>query len=203
MNAIRTCLATSALLVLPAMMQPSQAHPAHAAPGMAAAPVAAQLAPPAAAQPVAFVAPARIVEGPRQALGRGQAFTWVGLDAAGMPISLGIGLTQAALAGLPDEMVGFNLALPAQARALGYDHVGLDWAPRGHEPPGVYDRPHFDIHFYRVSAAALERIVPEDPDYEAKLAREPSADLVPPGFVGCTAVCHAWARTGSLPTRPS
>jgi hypothetical protein len=26
--------------------------------------------------------------------------------------------------------------------------VGLNWNPHGHIPPGVYDLPHFDFHFY-------------------------------------------------------
>ena len=24
----------------------------------------------------------------------------------------------------------------------------LNWNPHGHIPPGIYDRPHFDVHFY-------------------------------------------------------
>jgi len=180
-NTIRTWLAAAALVALPAILQPLQAHPVHSWPAPSTRPPAAPLVP-VAAESVTVVAPARTVEGPRQALGRGEAFTWVGLDAAGRPISLGIGLTQTAMDGLPDTITDLNLALPAEARTLGYDHVGLDWIPQGHEPAGVYDKPHFDVHFYRISVAARDRITPEDPGYEEKLAREPAAGLVPPGF---------------------
>ncbi|PWS34286.1 hypothetical protein DFH01_24985 [Falsiroseomonas bella] len=168
-------------MALPAILQPSQAHPAHAGPAPSVSRAAPTLVS-VATQAETAVAPARTVEGPRQALGRGEAFSWVGLDAAGRPISLGIGVTQTALDELPDAATELNLALPAEAGTLGYDHVGLDWIPHGHEPAGVYDKPHFDLHFYRISVAARDRITPEDPDYEAKLAREPAAGLVPPGF---------------------
>ena len=32
------------------------------------------------------------------------------------------------------------------------DHLGLFWNPRGHEPEGRYDTPHFDFHFFGIPA---------------------------------------------------
>lgn len=29
-----------------------------------------------------------------------------------------------------------------------FDYVLMNWNPMGHMPPGVYDKPHFDVHFY-------------------------------------------------------
>lgn len=29
-----------------------------------------------------------------------------------------------------------------------FEYVGFGWNPQGHTPEGVYDVPHFDIHFY-------------------------------------------------------
>jgi hypothetical protein len=29
--------------------------------------------------------------------------------------------------------------------------VWLNWNPAGHEPPGIYDLPHFDLHYYMIS----------------------------------------------------
>lgn len=29
-----------------------------------------------------------------------------------------------------------------------FDYVLMNWNPMGHMPPGVYDLPHFDVHFY-------------------------------------------------------
>ena len=40
-------------------------------------------------------------------------------------------------------------ALAASARAdIPFKWVLLNWTPHGHIPPGVYDTPHFDVHFY-------------------------------------------------------
>ena len=32
-----------------------------------------------------------------------------------------------------------------------FDHIEVDWNPYGHPPAGVYDLPHFDLHFYMVT----------------------------------------------------
>ncbi|GAA0565275.1 PEP-CTERM sorting domain-containing protein [Rhizomicrobium electricum] len=42
------------------------------------------------------------------------------------------------------------LTLPSQASATGFTVLGLEWNPHGHEPAGVYDQPHFDLHFYYI-----------------------------------------------------
>src|SRR5690606_13008632 len=64
-----------------------------------------------------------------------------------------------------------------------YRFVGLGWNPGGHEPPGIYDRPHFDFHFYSITEAERAKIVPTEPDYEVKSAHEPLAELIPAGYV--------------------
>lgn len=152
-------LAAAALALLPAL----QAGPARAQPAMAAEGV-------------------RIVEGAGLPLGRGTATSWVALDARGAPVAVGVDLTEAALDGLPGHKSDIDLALPPEARQAGYDHVGLDWQAHGHAPAGVYDVPHFDVHFYRIGPAERDRIVPEDPEFEARLARPPAAGTVPPGL---------------------
>jgi hypothetical protein len=43
------------------------------------------------------------------------------------------------------------LTLPSQASGTGFQVLELGWNPQGHEPPGVYDLPHFDFHFYYIS----------------------------------------------------
>ena len=53
-------------------------------------------------------------------------------------------------------------------------HVFLNWNPAGHEPPGIYDLPHFDFHFYLVPDA--ERVASTD---MAKINIQPAADYVP------------------------
>jgi hypothetical protein len=137
---------------------------------------------PARSQPVAGAQTVRTVEGARLPLGRGTATAWVGLDARGAPVAVGVDLTEAALDDLPGQKSSIDLALPPEARQAGYDHVGLDWEAHGHGPAGVYDVPHFDVHFYRIGVAERDRIVREDPEFEAKLARPPADGYLPPGL---------------------
>ncbi|HSC96841.1 MAG TPA: hypothetical protein VLC73_17935 [Burkholderiales bacterium] len=43
------------------------------------------------------------------------------------------------------------IPLPSEAARrsdIPFKWVGLNWNPHGHIPPGVYDLPHFDVHFY-------------------------------------------------------
>src|SRR5215467_6905869 len=98
----------------------------------------------------------RIVYGPAQSLGQGTARVYVALNGAGKPTSLGIALTEGSMNALPQtplpgggmSAVNLILALPAEAKATGFDHAMLDWNPMGHEPDMVYTLPHFDFHFY-------------------------------------------------------
>lgn len=136
----------------------------------------------ARAQPVALAQEVRIVEGARLPLGRGTATAWVGLDARGAPVSVGVDLTETALDDLPGHKTSIDLPLPPEARQAGYDHVGLDWEAHGHAPAGVYDVPHFDVHFYRIGVAERNRIVREDPEFEAKLAKAPADVYMPSGL---------------------
>ncbi|MCC6587636.1 MAG: hypothetical protein IT168_13145 [Bryobacterales bacterium] len=51
--------------------------------------------------------------------------------------------------GTPPAALYFTL--PSQGAGTGFQVLELDWNPHGHEPPGVYDLPHFDFHFYYIS----------------------------------------------------
>ncbi len=56
----------------------------------------------------------------------------------------------------------YVLRLPAEVSLPPYDHVTLDWNEHGHEPMHVYDKPHFDVHYYFLSEAERDRIGPDD-----------------------------------------
>ncbi|MEW6601654.1 MAG: DUF5602 domain-containing protein, partial [Nitrospirota bacterium] len=92
--------------------------------------------------------------GPYRDMGQGRARAFVTLDKGGTPAVIGIRMSESALAGLPAEPPRdadgweYVLALPKEAAKSGYDHIVIDWNPEGHIPPGVYDTPHFDFHFY-------------------------------------------------------
>lgn len=107
----------------------------------------------------------------------------------GAPVEVGVALDERALEDLPArnphaprtspaghehvDNYPYLLSLP-EGGAPPYRFVELDWNPGGHEPPGIYDTPHFDFHFYTVSPAERASIVPSDPRFQEK------ADLLPP-----------------------
>ncbi|MEO7103377.1 MAG: DUF5602 domain-containing protein [Gemmatimonadaceae bacterium] len=128
--------------------------------------------------------------GPSASFAQGTARAWVTTDATGSPTALGIAMTSGALQGLPTTVSGpsptalmVTLSLPDQAKGIGFDHAELGWNPNGHEPPQLYGVPHFDLHFYMISAAAQAAILPSDPQYGAKAANYPTAAFVPKGYV--------------------
>lgn len=120
--------------------------------------------------------------------GNGTARSWVELDADGTPVSVGITLTEAAMGGLPADvtpgliwMVEYILEFPDIA-GLPFDHVGVNWNPKGHPPPGIYSPPHFDFHFYTINRAARERITARGVDLE-RCSRAPATGLLPAAYV--------------------
>lgn len=123
--------------------------------------------------------------GPEVQLGNGVARTFVQME-NGRPEEVGIEMSEAALTGLPaggDHVTNSRtLELPARHQTP-YRHVTLDWNPAGHEPPGIYDLPHFDFHFYLISSEARMAIMPTDPEYQAKAAKYPAPQYIPAGYV--------------------
>jgi hypothetical protein len=71
---------------------------------------------------------------------------------ASRPQSIGVELSAEAVDGLPDTEAEFALPLPAETSVPPWDHVAIDWNPHGH-PPDAYMLPHFDFHFYDISAS--------------------------------------------------
>ena len=126
--------------------------------------------------------------GPSIALGEGRAYAFTTIDASGKPIAIGLRMSEPALKGLPVEMphdaTGWEyiLPLPKEASTLGYDHVGIDWNPKGHIPDGVYDMPHFDFHFYMISQADKEKITLKGEDL-ARAHKAPAPEFMPEGYV--------------------
>lgn len=127
-------------------------------------------------------------------VGNGSARVYVVLG-KGAPAEVGVALSEAMLAGLPaDRSPGgtqmpdghhtYDYILPMPARnPTPYRFVGLGWNPAGHVPPGIYDQPHFDFHFYSITEAQRSAILPSDPAFDTKAARRPAPELVPAGYV--------------------
>lgn len=125
--------------------------------------------------------------GSQASLGNGSVRTFVRLDAEGNPTAVGVTLTEAALTGLPDggdhEENMTELDLPAEATHLPIDHVSVDWNPHGHEPPGIYEQPHFDFHFYLMTRAQRDAIDPTASDFGEKAGRAPAEAHIPAGYI--------------------
>lgn len=109
--------------------------------------------------------PPRTFYGTAVKLGNDSIRSFVTLDASGQPASIGLRVGENALNGLPtDTLPGkpefeYTIPLPSQANATGIDHIEVDWNPFGHEPQGIYNVPHFDMHFYYVSEGEQASVI--------------------------------------------
>jgi hypothetical protein len=122
-------------------------------------------------------------KGESEPLGDGIVYSWVTLDAEGNPSAIGVNFTELALSGLPEgEVVEYILPLPEEASATAYDHIGIDWNPEGHEPQGIYDSAHFDVHFYMIGQEERDKITATEEDM-ANLEKEPEPEFIPEGYV--------------------
>jgi hypothetical protein len=118
-------------------------------------------------------APAARTMGWQVKLGGGTAASYAELDGSGAPTAIGVVWSGRALDGLPahsDEHRCFGrdkdgamradtkcqhthefvIPLPdsvARRDDIPFKWVLLNWNPTGHIPPGIYDVPHFDVHF--------------------------------------------------------
>jgi hypothetical protein len=120
-------------------------------------------------------APAARSLGAYASVGNGTVSSYADFDKSGAPTAIGIVFQASALEGLPTahsdghhcfdrnkdgkidaqaECFGSHewiIPLPsevARRSEIPFKWVGLNWNPAGHIPPGVYDLPHFDVHFY-------------------------------------------------------
>jgi hypothetical protein len=134
--------------------------------------------------------------GPEMPVGQGTARTYV-LVSGGVIDEVGVALSEATLHGLPTLGehhpgagdghhgrldVEYLLEMPALA-GLPYRFVELGWNPWGHPPEGIYDRPHFDVHFYTIALEERNAIDPREEGFPGRAARIPAEALAPAGYV--------------------
>lgn len=121
--------------------------------------------------------------GERISIGNGQAWTFISVDAQEIPTAIGVRFDSEVLEGLPMGSVfsdEFMMKLSTAVAVPPYDHITMDWNEHGHEPPGVYDVPHFDFHFYFMSEAERNKIGPTDVvQFNAPM----EASYLPPGYL--------------------
>ncbi|GAC1381931.1 MAG: DUF5602 domain-containing protein [Hymenobacter sp.] len=143
------------------------------------------------------------VSGPAVTMGNGTATAWLDLDAQGKPTSIGFTLSKAAFDNLPTTLPGtdYMLALPNEAlQKTPFQHIMLNWNPMGHEPVGIYNVPHFDMHFYMVPMSEVMSIPPyaQNP---AGFDKTPAPAYLPAGYVknpgGVPAMGAHWTDVAS------
>jgi len=118
--------------------------------------------------------------GPTVPIGNGVARAWVQENGNGEPVAVGINLSEKALQNLPQEPAAFVLQFPPNKGMYFYKHMLVDWNPDGHEPPGVYDVPHFDFHFYTITNEERLEIGPAGaPGFD----NLPGPQYVPPAYI--------------------
>jgi hypothetical protein len=154
-------------------------------------------------------------DGTAQRIGNGTVRTYVLFDPANraVPIEVGIALSARALEGLPAPMAmeGANdamsshfdtherlLALPAE-NPTPYTFIQFNWNPGGHEPPGVYDQPHFDFHFWNASREVRNSIVPENPEFAVKGGRLPAEQFRSQYYIDASTAARAPAAAMTVP----
>ncbi|NIM50080.1 MAG: hypothetical protein GTN62_07055 [Gemmatimonadales bacterium] len=115
-------------------------------------------------------------------LGNGTVSTYAEFDGGDLPTAIGVVYSSGALEGLPTEPSDqhhcfdrdgdgrvevdseciptheFVIPLPdavSKRSDVPFKWALFNWNPAGHIPPGIYDVPHFDVHFYMVPIASV------------------------------------------------
>lgn len=130
-------------------------------------------------------------------LGDGTAKSFIKHDAAGIPLEVGVAISEAAMNTLPHSGGDLALDLPTSNAKMPYKFVYLNYVHGGHEPHGVYTKDHFDVHFYTVANTVRETITS---DKDPRLMRFPEKDKIPTNYIFAGAVPFMgshWADTTS------
>lgn len=147
-------------------------------------------------------------------LGNGYAKTYVRLAPPSNtltgrrpPLALGVEVSAEAMNSLPNENTMLVIDFPIRARETPFQYMMLDWNPQGHEPAGVYDKPHFDFHFY---IQDLDEVMMIDPgpcsgldceDYDKAMKPVP-AQFNPEGYINVGSVVPYMGNHLIDPTSP-
>lgn len=114
-------------------------------------------------------------DGAAVSIGNGTAYAYV-VDGGAGASSIGVAFSRTALDGLPATDAMWTLPLPQGSAVAPFDHIMINWNAQGH-PPGPYMVPHFDFHFYTITAAA-QAAIQGGPDTTAVPATNVPKDYV-------------------------
>ncbi len=136
----------------------------------------------------------RVFKGAVQTFQHGKAWTWYEEDNTGKPLRLAIAVDDEAMKSLDRSVPGedhggghthnnsISLKLHPKAGTTPFNHVLVDWNPQGHPPAPVYDKPHFDFHFY--TSTEQERMaIPAYEQDSLKFKNLPSAGYMPQSYI--------------------
>ena len=105
--------------------------------------------------------------GPQVQMGNGHIRSWININKSDKkPIAIGIEFTHKSFDELPidpENHAAGTFVLKLHSKAISstpFDHIVVNWEPNGHEPAGIYNVPHFDMHFYKISMAEQAAIGP-------------------------------------------
>ena len=124
--------------------------------------------------------------GPVVQMGEGHARSWVNITHDDKALAIGIEMTEGALQQHDESDDGhgpeFVFTLHQKAKGLTpFDHLGINWNPGGHPPPGIYTVPHFDFHFYKMPLA--DRLaIPSYATSPGGFNNIPPAGYIPPFY---------------------
>jgi hypothetical protein len=155
------------------------------------------------------------VDGASQKAGNGtvRAYLIVDKNDASVPVEVGVALSEGVMDGLPAPMAmnhpmpsvgehvdmhNWVLDLPSK-NPTPYKFVQFGWNPKGHEPAGVWDVPHFDFHFYTVPLAVRNSIDPSDPQFAKKAANYPAKELRAPFYLDAAAAAKTTPAQMTVP----
>lgn len=128
-----------------------------------------------------------LFKGPRIMLGNDSIRSWISIKKeTGMPVEIGIVIPPKAFEGLPEnDDHGSTIIVPLHLKAkqlTPFDHIGLNWNPHGHVPIGIFDTPHFDIHFYTISVEEQMAIPAWSPSTDALFNNYPPSGYYPADY---------------------
>ncbi len=125
--------------------------------------------------------------GSQVSMGNGTARSFFTVAKDGTPLNIGVEITDNALDNLPTDPEEFDastflLQVDQHAKDLTpYDHITINWNINGHEPTGIYDLPHFDVHFYQITVAEQNAIPPYQVD-PSGFDNLPQPAFIPTGY---------------------
>jgi hypothetical protein len=124
--------------------------------------------------------------GPQVSFGAGKVRSFATISHTGVPQEVGVQITADAFSGLSSEPGEYSFMIPLHHKAqevTPFDHLEVDWNPNGHPPPGIYDLPHFDFHFYKITEEEQMAIPVYNPQTAALFDAPPPAGYLPSGYI--------------------